>query len=108
MVVLIGDDNVQRLSSTATTPSAVMSLVADAPKSIKTMTIYSKYFTVAFDSIPGLILRIIPTGAYHIWEMQATYHRFDGICLETRLIDGIFFSGGGCATQEYAKHVHDM
>ena len=57
MVGFIGDDNVQRLSSTATTPSAVMSLVADAPKSIKTMTIYSKYFAVAFDSIPGLILR---------------------------------------------------
>ena len=56
-----------------------MSLVADAPKSIKTMTIYSKYFAVAFDSIPGLILRIIPNGAYHIWKMQATYHRFDGI-----------------------------
>ena len=59
MVGFIGDDNVKRLSSTATTPSAVMSLVADAPKSIKTMTIYSKYFAVAFDSIPGLILRII-------------------------------------------------
>ena len=56
MVVFIGDDNVQRLSSTATTPSAVMSLVSDAPKSIKTMTIYSKYFTVCFDSIPGFIL----------------------------------------------------
>ena len=28
MVGFIGDDNVQRLSSTATTPSAVMSLVA--------------------------------------------------------------------------------
>ena len=81
MVGFIGDDNVQRLSSTATTPSAVMSLVADAPKSIKTMTIYSKYFAVAFDSIPGLILGItwIPTGAYHIWKMQVTYHRFDGI-----------------------------
>ena len=79
MVGFIGDDNVKRLSSTARTPSAVMSLVADAPKSIKTMTIYSKYFAVAFDSIPGLILRIIPNGAYHIWKMQATYHRFDGI-----------------------------
>ena len=79
MVGFIGDDNVKRLSSTARTPSAVMSLVADAPKSIKTMTIYSKYFAVAFDSIPGLILGIIPTGAYHIWKMQATYHRFDGI-----------------------------
>ena len=79
MVGFIGDDNVQRLSSTPTTPSAVISLVADAPKSIKTMTIYSKYFAVAFDSIPGLILRIIPNGAYHIGKMQATYHRFDGI-----------------------------
>ena len=45
------------------------------------MTIYSKYFAVAFDSIPGLILRIIPNGAYHIGKMQATYHRFDGILL---------------------------
>ena len=62
MVGFIGDDNVQRLSSTATTPSAVISLVADAPKSIKTMTIYSKYFAVAFDSIPWLILHIILTG----------------------------------------------
>ena len=80
MVGFIRDDNVQRLSSTPTTPSAVISLVADAPKSIKTiMTIYSKYFAVAFDSIPGLILRIIPNGAYHIWKMQATYHRFHGI-----------------------------
>ena len=76
MVGFIGDDTVKRLSSTATTPSAVMSLVADAPKSIKTMTIYSKYFAVAFDSIPGLILRIIPNGAYHIWKMQATLPSF--------------------------------
>ena len=53
MVGFIGDDNVQRLSSTATTPPAVMSLVADAPKSIKTITIYSKYFAVTFDSIPN-------------------------------------------------------